>query len=163
MMEEKFLELVQTNKGFEITLGFCDDIDHFIGGTGDTIWYYIQNKSKTEFWMAKQKDGVWSDKHYRKKGKSFVAEDAESGYTISKIVERLYFGHDFIAKDGRKPSVVEKHGLMVDHYTYRFGELAYEISRDYGVTVSHSNINDLSVGYYARTVKTGADVKAPKV
>lgn len=161
-MEENILELIKQNDGFEVTLGFCNNIDHFIGGKQDTVWYFIQNGNKEEFWLGRLTDGVWTDKHYTKKRKEFVSEDCENGTTISKLTDRLYLGQDYIVKDGRKPTSTENHGIKVDHYSFKFGELAYEISQEYGITVSYSDINDLSVGYYARRIITGEDVKAPQ-
>lgn len=161
-MPDKFLKLISENNGFEIELGFRDDIDHYIGGTGDTVWYCIQQKSKLEFWIADNKDGIWTDKHYKKKRGVLVSEEVESGTTIAMIMEKLYLGHDYIEKDGRKPTTLESRGMMVDHYVYKFGELAYDVSCEYGVTVRYSNLQDVENGFYARKIFIGAEVKPPK-
>lgn len=55
--EEDVLNLIEKNRGFEITLGFINDVDHFIGGTKDMVWYYIGKGSKAEFWLGRHRDG----------------------------------------------------------------------------------------------------------
>lgn len=163
------LKLINDNNGFEVTLGFINDVDHFAGGIkgGDngvvnTVWYYIDKGAKTEFYLGRLlDDGSWEDTHFKKKGKEFIPSKTGSGTTINMIAERFFFGQDYIANDGRKPVQVENYGMTVDHYTYKFGELAYDISSEYGITVSHSDINDLSAGFRPRRINTGSLVIPP--
>ncbi|MBO2518007.1 MAG: hypothetical protein CW338_12190, partial [Clostridiales bacterium] len=40
-MDNGFMELVAKYGGFEYILGFRDDEDHFIGGSGNRVWYFL--------------------------------------------------------------------------------------------------------------------------
>lgn len=46
---QDFLKLIENNGGFEVTLGFQDDVVHFLGGTGNKIWYFIK---KNQLWTS---------------------------------------------------------------------------------------------------------------
>lgn len=162
-MENNFLELVKANNGFEICLGFINDEDHFIGGTGNTVWYLVSKGKSQELWQGELKDGVWTDRHTVVKKKIAVEEASESGTAIRMAEERLYFGQDKIAADGRKPVETEVHGLKCSHYVYGFGVTAYDIIDEYGVTGCYSFTDDISVGYRFRNVATGESVRVPKL
>lgn len=161
-MENAFLELVKRNNGFEICLGFRDDEDHFIGGTGNTVWYLVVKKKNQELWIGELDGGAWTDKHVVKK-KTVTEKAADAGTTVAKIMERLYFKQDEIAASGRKPVATEIHELKCSHYVYSFGARAYDILDDYGVTACYSNIDDEMAGYRFRDVHVGENVMVPKV
>lgn len=161
-MEDRFLDLISKTNGFEITLGFVDFEDHIIGGTGNKVWYYIIKKNFEELWLGELNGDKWSDKHFVKK-KGVLEEAADSGTTIKKVVERLYFKQEEIKVDGRKPVSIEKHGQKCSHYVYSFGATAYDIIDEYEVTGSYSNVDDVSVGFDFRNVFAGKSVKAPKI
>lgn len=161
-MEERFLDLIKKTNGFDIVLSFIDFEDHRIGGIGNKVWYYVIKKQSKELWIGELNDNKWSDKHFVKK-EDLVEESAESGTTISKVVQRLYFKQDEIEATGRKPASIEKHGQKCNHYVFSFGERAYDILDEYGVTCSYSNVNDISVGHDFRDVFIGEEVELPKI
>ena len=161
-MEERFLDLITKTNGFDIVLSFIDFEDHRIGGIGNKVWYYVIKKQSKELWIGELNDNKWSDKHFVKK-EDLVEESAESGTTISKVVQRLYFKQDEIEATGRKPASIEKHGQKCNHYVFSFGERAYDILDEYGVTCSYSNVNDISVGHDFRDVFIGKEVELPKI
>ena len=161
-MEERFLDLITKTNGFDIVLSFIDFEDHRIGGIGNKVWYYVIKKQSKELWIGELNDNKWSDKHFVKM-KDLVEESAESGTTISKVVQRLYFKQDEIEAMGRKPASIEKHGQKCNHYVFSFGERAYDILDEYGVTCSYSNVNDISVGHDFRDVFIGEEVELPKI
>lgn len=161
-MEERFLDLIAKTNGFDIVLSFIDFEDHRIGGIGNKVWYYVMKKQSKELWIGELNGDKWSDKHFVKK-KDLVEESAESGTTISKVVQRLYFKQDEIEATGRKPASIEKHGQKCNHYVFSFGERAYDILDEYGVTCSYSNVNDISVGHDFRDVYVGKEVEVPKI
>ena len=41
MKTYRFLELVETEKGFEFYQAFRDEVDWVIGGKGDTYWFAV--------------------------------------------------------------------------------------------------------------------------
>ena len=161
-MEERFLDLIAKTNGFDIVLSFIDFEDHRIGGIGNKVWYYVMKKQSKELWIGELNGDKWSDKHFVKK-KDLVEESAESGTTISKVVQRLYFKQDEIEATGRKPSSIEKHGLKCNHYVFSFGARAYDILDEYGVTCAYSNVDDISVGHDFRDVYVGKEVEVPKI
>ena len=46
MFEERFIKLVEENGGFEYYQAYRNDVDHILGGKGDTYWYTIMKKGK---------------------------------------------------------------------------------------------------------------------
>lgn len=161
-MDNRFLELVRNNDGFEVCLGFYGDLDHYLGGTGDTVWYCVQKGKNVDCFIGKLENGEWTDTHIVKK-RTLKTESAESGKTISMITEKLFLGQDRIAADGRRPVQTELSGHSVSHYAFDFGETAYEISDEYGVTVSYSYVNDVNAGFRMRNLYTGENVKVPEI
>lgn len=158
---EKFLKLVSENAGFEICLGFRSDFDHFIGGTGNYVWYDVQKGSRSDCYIGSlNKDGSWTDRHLVKT-KVLKEEPAKAGTTIKMITDRLYFKQAEIEASGRKPVTVELGGHKCLHYVFSFGARAYEILEEYGVNASYSNIDDEEAGYRMRSLHTGKDVKVP--
>ena len=158
---ESFMKLVEENNGFEMVIGFRDDIDHLIGGTGNKYWYYIDNDGKSSsYYIGTYEDGKWSDKFYKTKhDKIQSSESVESGTTINKIIERAYYYQDKIGN--KKPQRVEKEEDTYLHYVYGFGDKAWEVSEKYGVTTFFSNINNEEEGYHLRDILTGKDVEKP--
>ena len=43
MSEERFIKLVEENRGFEFLQGYRDDVDYIMGGKGNTYWFVIMN------------------------------------------------------------------------------------------------------------------------
>lgn len=162
-MNNPFLDLVEKYNGFEYILGFIENEDHFIGGTGNKVWYYKEKGRTEECWLGELDGDTWTDKHMLLKGKAFSEESAEPGTAMNMILERAYFKQKEIAADGRKPSKTTISENECSHYVFAFGERAYDISDEYGVTVSYSKIDDISVGFRLRNIFTGSSVKPPKM
>ena len=45
MFEERFIQLVEENGGFEFYQAYRNDVDHILGGKGNTYWYVILQQS----------------------------------------------------------------------------------------------------------------------
>lgn len=160
--EELFLKLVSENNGFQVALGFIDFEDHFIGGKDSTVWYFVRKGSTDDYYIGTSDGNTWSDTHYTFRNKELSSEPAPSGETIARILSELSTGQDEIEKSGRKPSQTEIYEHPCSHYSFAFGERAYKISDEYGITVSYSNIKDEAAGFRMRSILTGEDVKAPE-
>lgn len=159
---DAFYKLVKDNGGFEIALGFRGDVDHFIGGTGNKIWYFVQKRSGEDFYVCTEENGRFTDVHFVRKKKVLKSAPAEEGRTMELILSELAAGQEEIEKDGRKPAATEYCGHPCSHYSFAFGERAYKILDEYGVTAEYSNLNDEEAGFRIRNVHVGEDVKAPK-
>lgn len=164
MLNEKdFLKLVADNNGFEVTLGFRDDIDHFLGGTGNKLWYFVKNKSAEDYYVCTlQEDGSRVDVHYKCKKEILSAEPATSGITLELIVAELSVEQDEVDSSKRKPTKVSLYEHPCSHYSFAFGERACKISDEYGVTVEYSNLNDEAAGFRLRDLRIGPDVIPPR-
>ena len=44
VFEERFVKLVEDNGGFEFYQAYRNDVDHILGGKGNTYWYVILKK-----------------------------------------------------------------------------------------------------------------------
>lgn len=77
------------------------------------------------------------------------------------ILAELSTGQAEIKESGRKPIKVEIYDHPCSHYSFAFGERAYKISDEYGITVEYSNLKDKPTGFRLRDIKTGEDVKTP--
>ena len=155
-----FMKLVQENDGFELVIGFRDDVDYYIGGKGDKVWYLIAKGNKADYYVGTYDDGKWTDKHYKAKShKVESSETVESGTTIRKVVEQAYYYQDKV-KD-KKPKEVEQAGEIYLHYTVGFGDKACQVSKKYGVTTFFSDISDEALGYHLRDITIGSEVEAP--
>lgn len=161
-MNNPFLELVKKYSGFEYTIGFRDNEDHFIGGCGNKVWYCVIKGRTTECWMGELEGETWTDRHIVKK-KELVEEEAEPGTAMAMILDRAYFKQAEIEAAGRKPVTVKIYDNECNHYAFSFGARAYDIANGYGITVSYSNIDDEKAGWRLRDITTGKTVKPPKI
>lgn len=168
MQEEKqmfdasrFFDIIRENNGFEVTLGFRDDVDHFIGGTGNKIWYFIRSGKTEDYFICTVEGSVYSDVHYTRKGKKLKAETADPGKTLDMILAELTTGQTEIEEKSRNAVNVDICGHACSHYSFSFGERAYRISDEYGMTVEYSNINDEKSGFRLRNITTGPEVHIP--
>jgi hypothetical protein len=89
MMESyRFLELVEKEKGFEFYQAFRDEVDWVIGGKDDTYWFTVLNdQSVKETYIGTIKDGVWTDRRIKGKGKRKSIREMPLGSTIKRIEE----------------------------------------------------------------------------
>ena len=63
MSEERFIKLVEENRGFEFIQAYRDDVDYIIGGKGNTYWFAVSKKGKvTETYVGTYQNGVWTDR-----------------------------------------------------------------------------------------------------
>ena len=160
MDSKAFMDLVKENDGFELVIGYRDDVDHYIGGTGNKYWYEVIKGKKAEYYVGTYNDGVWTDKFYKAKGKTIESsKTVEEGTTINKIVERAFFYQDKIGN--KKPIRVEKEEDTYLHYVYGFGDKAWEVSEKYGVTTFFSDINKEEESYHLRDILIGSEVDKP--
>lgn len=161
-MSEPFLDLIGKYSGFEIVLGFRDDEDHILGGTGNKVWYCVTRGRTVDCFMGELTGGTWTDTHIVKK-KALKRESAAPGTAIGMIRDRAYFKQAEIAASGRKPVPVTVCGHAASHYVYSFGARAYEILDAFGVTALYSNVDDERAGWRTRNIFTGSAVEPPVI
>lgn len=160
--KELFQKLINENEGFEVTLGFRNDVDHFIGGIGNKYWYFVKKGQSEDYYVCTVTDGKSEDVHYMRKKKVLDCEAATSGKTMELILSELAVGQKEITESSRKPLPVEVSGHPCSHYSFAFGERAYKISDEFGVTIEYSNLKDEESGFRLRTIYTGADIIVPE-
>ena len=162
MKETDFLTLIEENHGIQVTLGFRDDVDHFIGGTGGKFWYFVKKKSTEDYYVCTRDGDSTTDVHFTRKKKVLSSEPAPSGKTMELILSELSAGQEEIESSGRKPMAVKLYEHPCSHYSFAFGERAYKISDEYGITVEYSNLKDEAAGFRLRNIATGDEVIPPK-
>ena len=162
MENYRFLELVEKEKGFEYCQAFRDEVDWIMGGKGDTVWFVImQDQSVKETYIGTLKDGEWTDRKIKGKGKRKSVTEMPAGSTISRIEERAYFMQGAEWVTGRIPRLVEDSHPHY-HYVYGFGDKALDVSAVYGVSVAYSDLKDLQAGFHLRDLYTGEEVETPQ-
>ena len=158
----RFPELVEKEKGFEFYQAFRDEVDWVIGGKDNTYWFVImRDQSVKETYIGTLKDGVWSDRLIKGKGKKKTVKEMPGESTIRRIEERAYFMQDAAWVRDRKPRLVEDAHPHY-HYVYGFGDKALDISEAYGVSIAYSDLKDPSAGFHLRYLYTGKDVESPE-
>ena len=158
----RFPELVEKEKGFEFYQAFRDEVDWVIGGKDNTYWFVImRDQSVKETYIATLKDGVWSDRVIKGKGKKKTVKEMPGESTIRRIEERAYFMQDAAWVRDRKPKLVDDAHPHY-HYVYGFGDKALDISEAYGVSIAYSDLKDPSAGFHLRYLYTGKDVESPE-
>ena len=162
MKETDFLKLIEETHGIQVTLGFRDDVDHFIGGKGNKLWYFVKKKSTEDYYVCTRSGGSTTDVHFTRKRKILSSEPAPSGKTMELILSELAVGQEEIELSGRKPTAVKVYEHPCSHYSFSFGERAYKISDEYGFTVEYFNLNDEPAGFRLRDISTGGKVMPPK-
>ena len=162
MESYRFLELVEKEKGFEFYQAFRDEVDWIIGGRGDTCWFAVmQDQSVKEIWIGTLKDGFWTDRKIKGKGKKKTVTDLPAGSTIKRVEERAYFMQEEEWVKDRKPRVIEDSHPHY-HYTYGIGDKALDVSEAYGVSIAYSDLKDPAAGFHLRYLYTGHDVESPE-
>ena len=157
----RFLELVEKEKGFEFYQAFADEVDWVIGGKDDTVWFAVlKDRSVKETYIGTLKDGVWTDRRIKGKGKKKTEEEMSAGSTVRRVEERAYFMQDAQWVAGRKPKLIEDAHTHY-HYVYGFGDKALDVSETYGVSIAYSDIKDPSAGFHLRYLYKGEDVSRP--
>ena len=162
MENYRFMELVEKENGFEFYQAFRDEVDWVIGGKGDTYWFTIlKDQSVKETYVGTFKDGVWTDRMIKGKGKKRTEKEMPAGSTIKRIEERAYFMQDEAWVKDRKPRLIEDSHPHY-HYVYGLGDKALDVSEAYGVSIAYSDIKDLSAGYHLRFLYVGEEVDKPE-
>ncbi|MCR5733668.1 MAG: hypothetical protein K6G22_03580 [Lachnospiraceae bacterium] len=157
MSAERFIKLVQENGGFEYYQAYGDDIDHILGGKGDTFWYTVLKKNKVvESYIGKQKGDTWEDSYV----KGVKTKSMPAGSTIERIAEKAYLMQEESWVKGRNPKLIEDSHPHY-HYVYGFGDKGLDVSAQYGVTIAFSDIKDPSAGFHLRYLYTGEEVELP--
>lgn len=158
----RFLELVEKEHGFELYQAFRDEIDWIIGGKDGTYWFIImKDQSVKETYVGTLKDGVWTDRRIKGKGKRKSTKEMPAESTIKRIEKRAYFMQDAEWVKDRDPRFVEDAHPHY-HYVYGIGDKALDVSKAYGVSIGYSDLADLSAGFRLRYLYTGDEVGIPK-
>ena len=161
MYEERFMKLVEENDGFEYYQAYRNEVDHILGGKGDTYWYVIMKKGKvTESNIGKYADGAWEDICVTGSVAGKKTKTMPSGSTIKRIAEKAYLCQSETWVTRRTPKPIEDAHPHY-HYVYGFGDKGLDVSVQYGVTIAYSDINDLDAGFHFRSLYTGNDVDLP--
>ena len=161
MMEDKFIGLVKEYDGFEFYQAYKDDVDHVLGGKGDTYWYTILKKGKpAETWIGKNAGGTWEDVYIKGNGANKTTKSMPAGSTIKKIAGQAYLMQEESWVTRRTPKPVEDAHPHY-HYVYGFGDKGLDVSVQYGVTIGYSDIKDTDAGFHLRYLYTGKDVEQP--
>ena len=162
MENYRFLTLVEKENGFEFYQAFRDEIDWVIGGKDDTFWFAVlKDQSVAETYIGTLKDGVWTDRRVKGKGKKKSVTDMPAGSTIQRIEERAYFMQDEDWVKNRKARLIEDAHPHY-HYVYGFGDKALDVSEAYGVSIAYSDLKDPAAGFHLRYLYTGEEVENPE-
>ncbi len=161
MSEERLIKLVEEYDGFEYCQAYRNDVDHILGGKGNTYWYIIMKKGKiTESYIGKNNGGAWEDVCVTGSGAGKKTKAMPSGSTIRRIVEKAYLmqNENWVTRRTPKP-VEDAHPHY--HYVYGFGDKGLDVSVQYGVTIAYSDLKDADAGFHLRFLSTGSDVNLP--
>ncbi len=159
MSEERFMKLVEEYQGFEFYQAYRDDEDHILGGKGNTFWYVIMKDGKTqEAYIGTYENGAWSDRQEKGRGAKKKTKAMPAGSTIRRIAQMAYLMQSEKWVAGRTPKAIEDAHPHF-HYVKGFGEIGLDVSKQYGVTIAYSNINDVPAGFHLRFLYTGEDVE----
>ena len=132
MEKNRFLELVEKENGFEFYQAFRDEVDWVIGGKDDTVWFSVlQDQSVRETYIGTLKDGVWTDRRIKGKGKKKTVKEMPAGSTIKRVEKRAFFMQDEDWVKNRKPRLIEDAHPHF-HYVYGIGDKALDVSEEYG-------------------------------
>ena len=157
----RFLELVEKEKGFEFYQAFRDEVDWIIGGKDDTVWFAVmEDQSVKETYIGILKDGVWTDRRIKGKGKRKSVKEMPAGSTIKRVEKRAYHMQDEAWVKDRKPRLIEDSHPHY-HYVYGIGDKALDVSEAYGVSIAYSDLKDPEAGYHLRYLYTGEEVEIP--
>ena len=163
MMESyRFAELAEKEQGFEFCQAFRDEVDWIMGGKDDTYWFVIlKDQSVKETYIGTLKDGVWTDRRIKGRGKRKTVKEMPAGSTIERIEERAYFMQDAEWVRDRDPRLIEDAHPHY-HYTYGIGDKALDVSQAYGVSIAYSDLKDVPAGFHLRFLYTGEEAEAPE-
>lgn len=121
----------------------------------------MKDQSVKETYIGTLKDGVWTDRQIKGKGKNRKEKEMPAGSTIRRIEERAYFMQDESWVKDRKPKLIEDAHPHY-HYVYGFGDKALDVSEKYGVSIGWSDLKDTDAGFHLRYLYTGDDVEKPE-
>ncbi len=161
MLEERFIQRVEENGGFEFCQAYRGDVDHVLGGKDGVFWYVVTKKGKvTESCIGKFSGGAWEDVCVRGSGAGKKTKAMPAGSTIRRITEKAYLmqNEPWVAR--RTPRTVEDAHPHY-HYVYGFGDKGLDVSLRYGVTIAYSDLKDPDAGFHLRYLYTGGDVDLP--
>ena len=161
VFEERFIKLVEENGGFEFYQAYRNDVDHILGGKGDTYWYVVMKKGQvTESYIGKFSGGVWEDVFIKGSGNGKKTKAMPSGSTIRKIDEKAYLCQNETWVTWRTPKPIEDAHPHY-HYVYGFGDKGLDVSVQYGVTIAYNDIKDADASFHLRYLYIGNDVDLP--
>ena len=161
MENNRFMELVEREDGFEFYQAFRDEVDWVIGGKDDTVWFVVmEDQSVKETYIGTLRDGVWTDRRIKGKGKRRKTKEMPAGSTLKRVEERAYFMQDAEWVTDRIPRLIEDAHPHY-HYVYGIGDKALDVSEAYGVSIAYSDLKDPEAGYHLRYLYTGEEVEIP--
>ena len=161
MFEERFIQLVEENGGFEYYQAYRNDVDHVLGGKDGVYWYVIMKKGKVvESFIGKNNGGVWEDVYVKGSGEKKKTKAMPSGSTVEKIAGKAYLMQNETWVTRRTPKPIEDAHPHY-HYVYGFGDKGLDVSVRYGVTIGYNDIKDADAGFHLRFLYTGSDVETP--
>ncbi len=162
MENYRFIELVKKEKGFVFYQAFRDETDWVMGGKEDTFWFAVlKDQSVKETCIGTLKDGVWTDRMIKGKGKNRSVKEMPAGSTIARIEARAYFMQEAEWVSDRKPRLIEDAHPHY-HYVYGMGDKALDVSEAYSVSIAYSDLNDPAAGFHLRYLYTGNEVESPE-
>ncbi len=157
MSAERFIGLVEENDGFEFYQAYQNDVDHVLGGKGNTFWYIVMKKGKvSETYIGKRDGDVWEDTYT----KGTKTKSMPAGSTIALIAEKAYLMQEEKWVRDRKGKLIEDAHPHY-HYVYGFGDKGLDVSAQFGVTIAFSDIKDTAAGFHLRYLYTGSDMELP--
>ena len=161
MGNTRFQKLVKQENGFEICLAFRDELDWVIGGKNDTYWFAVmKDQTVKETCIGIVKDGIWTDRKIKGKGKKKTEQEMPAGSTIRRIEEQAFFMQEEEWVKNRTPRLIEEAHPHY-HYVYGIGDKALDVSEPYGVSIAYSDIKDPSAGFHLRYLCAGSDTELP--
>lgn len=144
------LEVCYTKTGFRTV---------YVGGKDNCYWFLDLQETGdyTLYYDVVNGDEMVSYYFMNEGGTVTFAESSDSALYF--ICEYVFCGHDRIAYEMVKPSEVTNSDYVCDRFNYDIGAIAYDIARDFGITVRFSNTDDTEAGFDLGSIKTGADVE----
>lgn len=157
---EAFISLVEKYDGFEIAYSRTWDREVYAGGKDGAYWLMEKMEDGSIYTHYAEGSGTDFAEYLYYTGDGVTNQIAYDINTLTAITENfVYYGQDVITDNPRVPMDVENEGISCSRYEYNFGEYAYDIAKEYGVTVRYSNINDEDGGFTLEYIHTGSDVE----
>lgn len=154
-----FMALVESNDGFEIAYSRAEQNEIYAGGKDNIYWFLGRNGDGLEQLYYAEYDGHdWADFYFETADGVTTVREADVP-TISMLTYFVYYGQTDIDYNPCVPVEVTDIDMVCDRYSYSFGAYAYDISREYGLTVRYSNTDRPEEGFEPVYIHTGDSVQ----